>query len=278
MTVWFEPQSLTPLLTWAGWLAPAVFAVVFVVVTLLGVPRTILTVTAGWVFGFWGGGLLAWAAGVLAAWTGYELARFVASSRGSVLGRSRANMSPDAPSWEPAQGRACRRDGLARGGSDGAHGRAGEAAMSWVSQRARLLPGGGGSRTSPLGMAMGVVSARLVPVLPFAVVNYVCGVARVTRPAFLLGSGVGLLPGAAVYSAVGAGLSAPGWVQVLTLSAGSAVALAALGAAAVRRCRVSTAQPTTSDERAVGEDGSAQMVVAADAFPRRARTSSIRER
>lgn len=117
--------------------------------------------------------------------------------------------------------------------------------MSWLSQRARLLQRNGGTRTSPLGMAIGVSSARLVPVLPFAVVNYVCGVARVTRPAFLLGSGVGLLPGAAVYSAVGAGLSAPGWVQVLTVSAGSAAALATVGAAALRRRRSSSAQPTT---------------------------------
>jgi uncharacterized membrane protein YdjX (TVP38/TMEM64 family) len=49
-----------------------------------------------------------------------------------------------------------------------------------------------------------VVAARLVPVLPYVVINYTCGLLGVRRRDYLLGSGVGLVPGSLTYAALGA--------------------------------------------------------------------------
>lgn len=163
-----DPQWLPPLLARAGWLAPVVFVAAFVPVTLLGVPRTVLTVTAGWVFGAWTGALLAWGAGLLAACVGYELARAVTASRG----RDGGNLGAAGPL-----------DGMRSGW------RAGGQRLVEQAQRVDRA-------CSARSGLFGVVSARLVPVLPFALVNYGCGALRVPRRLFVLGSGIGLLPGA----------------------------------------------------------------------------------
>ncbi len=49
-----------------------------------------------------------------------------------------------------------------------------------------------------------VVSARLIPVLPYVVINYACGLLAVPRRDYLVGSMVGLVPGSLIYAAVGA--------------------------------------------------------------------------
>lgn len=49
-----------------------------------------------------------------------------------------------------------------------------------------------------------VVAVRLVPVLPFTVINYAAGVTALRWPAYLLGSALGMVPGSLAYAAVGA--------------------------------------------------------------------------
>ncbi len=49
-----------------------------------------------------------------------------------------------------------------------------------------------------------VFAVRLAPVVPFTLINYGSGVAGVTRRDFLLGTTLGMIPGAVAYSAVGA--------------------------------------------------------------------------
>ncbi len=173
--------------------SPAAFGVVFVAVfvaaTMLGVPRTVLTLLAGSAFGPWAGFGLAWGAAVLASVGSYELARLTARSR---------------------------RPG---GRVDRVIGRA-EAAV--------VRAAGEQSAGARAGRLAGLVSVRLVPALPFWIVNYGSGALAVPRGAFVVGSAVGLAPGAVLYAVVGGGLDAPGWVPVL-LAALSTTALVVLG-------------------------------------------------
>lgn len=49
-----------------------------------------------------------------------------------------------------------------------------------------------------------VVAVRLVPVLPYTVVNYASGVTRLRRRDYVLGTALGMVPGSLAYSALGA--------------------------------------------------------------------------
>ncbi len=73
-----------------------------------------------------------------------------------------------------------------------------------------------------------VVAVRLLPVLPFAAVNYSAGLSGAGRRDYLLGSAVGMLPGVVAYTAVGAYGSDP-WKL---LAAGTAFVLLVLGSGA----------------------------------------------
>lgn len=169
----------------------AVFVVLFVGAAMLGVPRTVLTLLAGSAFGPWSGSALALGAAVLAAWGSYELGGLAARQR---------------------------RPG---GRLDRVLGRA-EAAVARAAGEQTA-----GARA---GRMAGMVSVRLVPVLPFWMVNYGSGALAVDRGAFVVGSAIGLAPGAGLYAAVGGGLGAPGWVPAL-LATLAVTALAGLGLA-----------------------------------------------
>lgn len=119
----------------------------------------------------------------------------------------------------------------------------------------------GGERTARVDAALGdhgltaVVVARLTPVVPFALVNYVAGASRVRWRDFVAGSAVGVLPGTIAYAVLGAsGASGPvplllgGSLAVLLLVASWAMARRRRGGsrlsregcwpgAARRRCR-----------------------------------------
>lgn len=206
-----DAHWLDPFLASAGWLAPVLFVAVFIFVTTFGVPRAVLTVTAGWAFGAWMGAILAWGAGLGAAWAGYELARAVTSSRRAAsLELGSARVGAEACSAGPV----------------------GSARRLWRAAVHRLadLTDAMDNLTRTRAGVFGVASARLVPVLPFALVNYGCGAIRVLRRSFMLGSGLGLMPGAAAYAAIGAGLSSPGWLSTVT-AAGTVVGVVAVSAA-----------------------------------------------
>ena len=49
-----------------------------------------------------------------------------------------------------------------------------------------------------------VVTARLIPVLPFTLINYTAGVSGVRLRDFITGSAIGMVPGSLAYAAVGA--------------------------------------------------------------------------
>jgi uncharacterized membrane protein YdjX (TVP38/TMEM64 family) len=81
-----------------------------------------------------------------------------------------------------------------------------------------------------------VVGIRLVPMLPFAALNYACGLSGVRARDYLLGTGIGILPGAAAYVMLGASGTTPGPLS-FGLAAAGLLALLLLVAFAVGRWR-----------------------------------------
>lgn len=67
-----------------------------------------------------------------------------------------------------------------------------------------------GARVARLDAAIGrrglvaVLSARLIPVIPFTLINYGAGLTSVRRCDYAIGTAVGILPGSAAYVALGA--------------------------------------------------------------------------
>lgn len=94
-----------------------------------------------------------------------------------------------------------------------------------------------------------VLVARLVPVVPFTVVNYLAGVTALRMPVFLGATALGMLPATTAYVALGAYGSEPGswpfWAALAALAAltagGGVVAVAHRRAAA----RALVERPTT---------------------------------
>ncbi len=81
-----------------------------------------------------------------------------------------------------------------------------------------------------------VFVARLVPVIPFASLNYALGLTSVTLRSYVVATAVGILPGTAVYVAVGAyGFSPGSWPFVIAVV--GLVGLAIAGALHARRVR-----------------------------------------
>lgn len=81
---------------------------------------------------------------------------------------------------------------------------------------------------------LSVIGVRLVPLLPFTALNYACGLTGVRLRDYLLGTAVGILPGAGAYVALGAFGSAPGSVPFL-LALGGLGVLALAGVVVARR-------------------------------------------
>ncbi|WP_247602473.1 TVP38/TMEM64 family protein [Gordonia rubripertincta] len=77
---------------------------------------------------------------------------------------------------------------------------------------------------------------RLIPVFPFGLVNYAAGLSSVRQRDYLVGTAIGIVPGAIAYSAVGAyGTSPLSWpfvaaiAAVVVIGGGSAVLARRLG-------------------------------------------------
>lgn len=137
----------------AGVLAPVGFVLAYAAATLAPVPKSVLTVAAGALFGLVSGAGLV----VLSA----TLGALVAYGVGRLLGRDAVERLTGA--------RVARLDDLL--------------------ERRGLVA---------------VIGLRLVPVVPFTVMNYAAGLTRVRTRDFLIGTPVGLLPGTLTYVSVGA--------------------------------------------------------------------------
>lgn len=110
-----------------------------------------------------------------------------------------------------------------------------------------------------------VLAVRLVPVIPFAAVNYVSGLTSVRFLDYLGGTVLGIVPASAAYAALGAYGSKPGsWPFVAAL--GGLLVLLVVGVAGGRRSRrdrgivaaiVATGPPAVRPPCAADEDGPA---------------------
>lgn len=171
---------------WGVW-APLAFAGVYVAATLLVVPKNVLTIGAGLVFGFGFGFALVWVAALAGAAAAFWVGRFLGLDAVRRLAGPRQDRFAEL---------AARRGGVA------------------------------------------VLIARLVPIVPFTVVNYCSGVVGVGFGPYLAATAVGMIPGTLVYAAVGAYGSAPtSWQFVLAAAVLVAGTVAALVAGMLRRHR-----------------------------------------
>lgn len=89
-----------------------------------------------------------------------------------------------------------------------------------------------------------VVAVRLVPLFPFTPLNYAAGLVGVRARDYLLGTALGIVPGALAYAAVGASGADP---LGIVLGIGGLVALAVLGGTVGRRLLART-EPADSDD------------------------------
>lgn len=86
------------------------------------------------------------------------------------------------------------------------------------------------------GGLAGVLALRLLPVAPFGLVSYACGITGLRLGTFLAGTLAGAAPGTVIYTSLGAAALSPG-TPGFVISAAAAVTLALAGAAASRRMR-----------------------------------------
>jgi uncharacterized membrane protein YdjX (TVP38/TMEM64 family) len=83
---------------------------------------------------------------------------------------------------------------------------------------------------------LAVIGIRLVPLLPFSALNYLCGLTAVRTRDYIAGTAVGILPGATAYVAIGAFGAEPGSLPFL-IAVGGLVALSLAGLVVARRRR-----------------------------------------
>ena len=81
-----------------------------------------------------------------------------------------------------------------------------------------------------------MIGVRLVPVLPFTVINYAAGLTSISWWNYLLGTGIGIIPGTASFVALGASGLRPGWELYVALGALGVLTLAGL-VVALRRSK-----------------------------------------
>lgn len=90
-----------------------------------------------------------------------------------------------------------------------------------------------------------VLAARLVPIVPFTALNYVCGFTAVRLSSYLLATVIGILPGTTAYVAVGAYGNKPGSLPFLA-AIGALVLLSVIGVVVLRRRRVGAQDGTAT--------------------------------
>lgn len=95
---------------------------------------------------------------------------------------------------------------------------------------------------------LAVASLRLIPVVPFAPLNYCCGVSSIRLRPYLIGTIGGILPGTTAVVVFGASLTGATSPALLAISAGSA-ALGAAGLAVTIRRGAHRTDPDHRNER-----------------------------
>lgn len=142
----------------AGPLGPVAFVALYVVLTVLFFPGSILTAAGGAAFGA--------ALGTALAVTGATIGATGAFLIGRRAGRAQVE--------QIAGGRVEKIDG-------------------WLARRGFLA----------------VLYVRLIPVIPFNALNYAAGVSAVATRDYVLGTALGVIPGAFAYAALGSSLGDP---------------------------------------------------------------------
>lgn len=89
-----------------------------------------------------------------------------------------------------------------------------------------------------------IVLVRLIPVIPFTVINYAAGLTSIGVLAYSLGTLIGILPGTAAYVALGAFGRQPGsWEFVVAATTFGVLSLAGIAVALRRKARVAAGAP-----------------------------------
>lgn len=156
----------------AGWWGPALFVLLYAVLTVALVPGSVGSTAAGVLFGA--------AAGTALTVVGATVGATIAFVVGRALGRDTVSA-------------------LVGGGLDRLD--------RYVGDR-------------PFRSVVGI---RLIPVLPFNLVNYAAGFTRLPVRDYVAGTALGIVPGSLLFVALGASLDSPGsprfWLSVTALTA-----------------------------------------------------------
>jgi len=170
-----------------GWAGALLFLIGYAALTLTPVPKNLLGIAAGVVWGFWTALVLVYVGALIGAAASFVIGR--------ALGREAIE---------------------------------------------RLT----GARVARLDEAIAhrgfvaVLGARLIPVIPFTLINYGAGLTSVRRRDYALGTAIGILPGSAAYVALGAygfEFGPPFWIALGVL--GALAIAGVVGAATVRARR-----------------------------------------
>lgn len=159
----FGPLGLTELIGGNPW-APLVFLILHIAASLFFVPRTLLALGAGLVFGMWWGIVWAVLGSVLGAVAGFLAARYI-------------------------------RSGFAGPGFGG---------RAWLTRSAGTARVAALMERADRGGWRMVAVLRLVPLIPHSLTNYALGLTRVRLGAYAFGSLIGQLPLTVAYADLGA--------------------------------------------------------------------------
>jgi uncharacterized membrane protein YdjX (TVP38/TMEM64 family) len=153
-----HPRAVAEWLTMAGdrWWAPLVFIALYTLFNTLLLPATILTLTAGVVWGWWIGGLWVLAASTIGSAVPYAIGRSGAGWVGDLLKRKAGRIHD-----------ALRHEGF----------------------------------TTLLLM-------RLIPIVPYNVLNYAAGLAGIRVRDYLVATFAGTIPGIFIFTALASGIAA----------------------------------------------------------------------
>lgn len=202
----FAPTDLQAVRDWAAGLGAGgalLFVLGYAALTLTPVPKNLLTIAAGLVWGFWLAVALVYVGALLGAAASFVIGR--------ALGREAVERLTGA--------RVARLDAA-------------------LAHRGLLA----------------VLGARLVPVIPFTLINYGAGLTAVRPRDYALGTAIGIIPGSAAYVALGAfglELGPPFWVALAVLGV---LVLGGVVAAALLRRRGGAGAVASADPAKQADD------------------------